>query len=150
MAAIRCWLLHNYTPSRHFKSLTFIWSHVSCHLPDTEAFILLSALFWSQPCDLLPKKKTPTKNQKRNSREDWTVGRVHQSNAARSWKRFLCYRNTKMLNENRSTGSAVCPACMRAGSETVSWNNSCTGKSKDLIICMLLMVEGPAVIAFAE
>lgn len=87
--AIRCWLLHNYTPSRHWKTLTFAWSHVSRHLTDTEAFILRFALFWSQPCDLLPTKW--------NSSEEWTLERAHQSGAARSPERFLC--NTKMGNK---------------------------------------------------
>lgn len=81
--AIRCWLLHNHTPSRHRKTLTLAWSHVSCHLTDTQAFILPFALFGSQPCDLLPTKW--------NSSEEWTLERAHQSIAARLLERFLCY-----------------------------------------------------------
>lgn len=158
MAAITCWHLHNYTLSRLWKTLTFIWGPGSCHLTDTEAFILLSPLFWSHLCDLLPTHAQKTKKTEFiRGMNTWTYtsewcSKVWCRVIAKLRKRFLCSWNIKIVNKIRKIQSicSVCCMYLRASSETERLVSSCNGKSKNITTCLLLMVHGPAVIAFAE
>lgn len=153
MATIRYWHLHNYTLNKLWKTLTFIWGHVSCHLTDTEAFILLSPLFLSHHVTSCPPLHRKQKKKKElNSSENWPFEHIHQSDTAKLRKRFLCSWNIGIVNKIKKIQSicSVCCMYLHAISETERLVSSCNGKSKNLTTCLLWMVQGPAVIVFAE
>lgn len=125
MAAIRCWHLHNYTLSRLWKTLKFIWGHVSCHLTDTEAFILLSPLLWSQLSDLFPTRAQKNKIKKKvkvpgNSSEEWVLGHIciytQTKVMQNSWGKGFCVPKISewwiKYNKKRFNPSTVCAVCI--------------------------------------